>query len=307
MDISNLLANQQFEQVLELLHDSQDDVSIEQKMQALIGLERYEESITLFEKHLHLIEDRYYEILSLYLVALTATKEYDKATSIINEELSMPYIPFEYENMFLETYDFIIETKRNTMEYQDRITFKSEEEIIDVLNNQEDINILFECVHALKSYNIRKIMPELQKFLQDKNKNSIVKTFIMELLISQQISTPILVDKEGVEIEFLPLSNQMISETMALASITNLIQENNEKDPSHAALCIEILDVYLYSIYPLLPEDDEEYQLVACCIDYYVKTLQFDDIKLEEIATIYEVEPRMVQEFLPTITKLITF
>lgn len=44
----------------------------------------------------------YYEVTALYLNALKELEEYEQAINILIEELSMPYIPQQYENLSMQ-------------------------------------------------------------------------------------------------------------------------------------------------------------------------------------------------------------
>ena len=74
--------------------------------------------------------DTYYDVLSYYVSFLKENELFDEAIDTLVEELSMPYIPYQYESKLNEVYDELLLLKREEYAvYEDQIRLLSNEEL----------------------------------------------------------------------------------------------------------------------------------------------------------------------------------
>ena len=195
-----------------------------------------------------------------YLNILKELEEFEEAINILIEELSMPYIPYQYESLFNAAYDEILLAKQEanyTLEAKNQI-FSVDE--IAVLLDKEECNddLLYMALDQLQQLNVRMIIPAIERFLLNPKKHSFAKSIIMETLIEQQIDDEIQVFKNGVIYDFNPAYLPLVLSQNAYEGIYRLLErELEDENPSLLALCQEYLEYVLYSYFPKEIYDDE--------------------------------------------------
>ncbi|MDF9867184.1 tetratricopeptide (TPR) repeat protein [Bacilli bacterium PM5-3] len=273
-EIKKLIVDEKYEDALKKLLVLEGQYL--SKIQCLYELKKYNELVIFFEQIVDSIEDDYFEILGYYILSLIEQEEFDKALSILNEELSMPYIQDNYEEVLNNLYDDVVAKKQAYLiesgVYNQTIT---EEDIVEVLfenNYDEQLSILMK----LDDYNVRKIKDDLEKYLLSE-KSPVLKTFILEVFIKQQISDVILVNKHGYEYEFMASANQLVFQDINYLKTRNLLEEHLAKFPSYLVMALDILDLFVYIIYPQTIDVDE-INSYAALIEYYIFSLNIDEL-----------------------------
>lgn len=243
-------------------------------------------------------KDTYYDVVAIYLNILKELEEYEEAIDLLIEELSMPYIPYQYESLFNAAYDEILLAKQEanyTLESKNQI-FSIEE--IAVLLDKDDCNddLLYMALDQLQQLNIRLIIPSIQRFLLDEYKHSFAKSMIIEILIEQQIDEELQVNKFGIVYDFNPSYLPLVLSQDAYEGIYRLMEKELEDDnPSLLAQCQEFLEFVLYSFFPKEIYEDE-YNVYAASIHYYLSVLQSMDIDMEDLEIAYNVDENDIQD-----------
>lgn len=243
----------------------------------------------------------YYEVTALYLNALKELEEYEQAINILIEELSMPYIPQQYENLFNAVYDEIILMKQEkNYQLENKSTIMSAQEIGRLLDRDKvNDDLIYMALDQLQQLNIRMIMPEVARFLKNPHKSSFAKTLIMEILIDQQVDEEFTVVKGDETYYFNGSYSPLVLErecyTLIGKSLSRVLEDDN---PTLLSQCLDYLEYYLYTIYPkdIMPEDCD---LVAATLHYYVATLQNmpvdpSDIEIDYNCDLSDVEKEIL-------------
>ena len=106
----------------------------------------YSDGLKLIEENGDVVSKKYYQIMTYKISFLIETKNYLEANYLIKEEMSVPYIPVEFEEFLFESkriVDFVL--KKNKPSYS-----SDDIEDIDKLDNQTLLSILPD----LKKYNL---------------------------------------------------------------------------------------------------------------------------------------------------------
>ena len=110
--IEELIEEGQYQVALSRLTDMDDEMTRYYRLVCLNALEDYQRCMQEGAVAKMQANNTYYEVTALYLNALKELEEYEQAINILIEELSMPYIPQQYENLFNAVYDEIILMKQ---------------------------------------------------------------------------------------------------------------------------------------------------------------------------------------------------
>lgn len=296
--VNDLIESAEFKEALDLLTDLNDENTRYLRLVCLNALGEYDKarSEAMFAKSY--AKDTYYDVVAIYLNVLKELEEFEEAIDILIEELSMPYIPYQYESLFNAAYDDILLAKQEAnyiVESKNQI-FSVDE--IAMLLDKEDCNedLLYMALEQLQQLNVRLIISAIQRFLMNPNKHPFAKSMIMEILIEQQIDEDMKVYKNEVVYDFNPSYLPLVLSQDAYEGIYRLMERELENDnPSLLALCQEYLEYVLYSYFPKEIYDDE-YNAYAASIQYYLSVLQSIDVSMEDLEIAYGIDEFEIQE-----------
>lgn len=274
-NITELMYEKKYPEALKLLLEIEKEYFL--KIQCLFEMEKYAEVVTFFNDIKDSIEDDYFEILGYYVLSCIETNNFDEALNILNDEMTVPYVQQDYLNVLNGLYDQVISQKQmylieNNM-YDDHLNNNI---AIDILENEDDFDELLNVITRLDTLNVRQLLPNIQKFLLD-DKPDILKTFILEILIKQQINEDIQVYKDGLTIDFNPYLNEFVKQGIEYIKVANILEERYDRNPSLLQMSLDVLDLYAYYTYPITI-DDSEINDIASKIEFYVCSLNFEDL-----------------------------
>ncbi|MEG0284241.1 MAG: hypothetical protein RR543_05240 [Erysipelotrichales bacterium] len=273
--IKDLMSDSKHDEALRLLLQTEKNYLL--KVQCLYELNKYEQLNSFFEEVVDKIEEDYFEILGFYVLSLIETKRFDTALNILNEELSMPYIEMDYQEIINSLYDDVVAQKQiYLIEEGVYETNLKEEDVAKILESEEDYTELLNTIMKLDDFNIRKLLSSIAIFLKNDN-SPILKTFILEVLIRQQINEDFEVIKNNDLIMFTPVASDLVISDLNYIKTVQLLEDHLAKQPSYLSMALDVLMSYAYILYPHLIEE-EQINLVAATIEYYILSLNYEDI-----------------------------
>lgn len=297
--IEDLIELGKYKEALQYLTDQDDENVRYQRLVCLYALKEYDQAYREGIKAKALAEQTYYDVVAIYVSVLKELEKYEEAINIIVEELSMPYIPYQYETMFNAAYDDLLLAKQNAS-YEGSIQHVfNEEDIVSILS-RDDYNeeLLYMALEQLESMNVRRILPAVKAFISNNDKPDFAKSLLIEVMIDQEIDEEMSVVKNGISYDINPLYEPMVLTQEARGVIDQLLADVIENDnPSLYQLCQQFLDFYLYTIYPRYI-DDMDYRAIAAAIHYHLASLQYIDIEMEDIELDYNVDAQDVYDVL---------
>ena len=239
------------------------------------------------------------DVKDLYL------EEFEEAINIIVEELSMPYIPYQYETVFNAAYDELLLAKQEAS--FDGVTQKvfNEEDIENILTKKDtNEDLLYMAIEQMEGMNIRRMIVPIRQFIRDNDQPDFAKSLLIELMIDQEIDEDLEVVKKGVHYDINPSYAPMVLNQESGVEIYKLLMDALEDDnPSLLTMCEQFLNFYLYSIYPKYI-DEQDYRSIAGAIHYHLASLQYIDIELEDIEYLYNCNQEDVKDVLETIQSI---
>lgn len=207
--------------------------------------------------------DSYYEDILKKVENLKQNQEYETCFKILEEELSMPYIPKEYEDRLVADYN-----ECRSMVRQDRTQkVYDEDDIAALLNGSLDEAFL--AIEQLKKSNIRNHLTEIQDYLNN-DPHYLVRSFLMEAMMEQNITDEITTVMDGLEVTFTPCYIEPPMESDGVAKAIELLRDWFENDdPTFLMMCVESLVREAYLKLPFNIEEDEALDLavaIACYV-----------------------------------------
>lgn len=297
--IEELINQGHFKDALELLDDREDENVRYWRLICLYGLGEYEQGLEEAKAAKMLAKDTYYDVLCYYISFLKETEAYEEAINVLVEELSMPYIPYQYESKLNEVYDELLLLKREAYAvYEGKKKIFSDDELNLYLEKGMSEDLAMMAIEQLAGQNIRRYMGSIRIFLKDKTRSSFEKSLLLEILKDQEVDEELEIRKHDHTIEVNPIYLENVVESTAYESIGGHLERVIEaENPSLFAMCLEFLEFYLYDWYPML-EIIEDYEATAAAIHYYIATLSALDEDEEELCYRYGTDLEAVDEVL---------
>lgn len=206
--------------------------------------------------------DTYYEDILKKVEALIKEGQYENAYAILDEELSMPYIPKEYEEPLIAYFNQC----RSECKWKDNRVYR-EEDIETLLNGS--LEEAFLAIEQLKNSNIRNHMDVIQDYLKD-NPHYLVRSLLIEAMMEQNISDEVCIDVDGLEVRFCPCSIDAPMDSEGAILAVSYLKEWFENDnPTFTMMCVETLVKEAYLRLPFEIEEDDALA-IACSVAAYV-------------------------------------
>ena len=304
--IEEYIANNQFQDALDLLNDMSDETTRYLRLVCLYGLGEYQQAKAEGMLAKAKATNTYYDVVSIYVATLKELEEYEDAINIMIEELSMPYIPFEYETVFNAAYDELLLAKHEANEGIERYNRAFSIEDMENILSRDQINedLLYMAIEQMEGMNIRRLMPVIRNFLKNEQKPAFAKSLLIELMIDQEIDEDLELVKNGINYDINPSFAPLVLNQEVGEGILKLLSEAIEdENPSLFAICEQFLSYYLYLVYPKYI-DDYDYRPIAGAIHYHLASMQYIDIEMEDIEFLYNCDKEDVLEKLNEIKEI---
>lgn len=304
--IEEYIANNQFQDALDLLTDLDDETVRYQRLVCLYGLGEYHRAKAEGMLAKAKASNTYYDVISIYIASLKELEEFEEAIDIVVEELSMPYIPYEYETVFNAAHDELLLAKREANEGMERhnnaFSLEDMENILmkDILNE----DLLYMAIEQMEGINIRRLLPAIRIFLKDSSKPSFAKSLLIELMIDQEIDEDMILIKNGIEYDINPSYAPLVLNQEVGGTILALLSEGiGDENPSLFCLCEQFLNYYLYLIYPKYI-NEYDYRSLAAAIHYHLASMQYIDLEIDDIEMLYNCDEEEILEKLNEIKQI---
>ena len=204
--------------------------------------------------------DTYYEDILKKVKTLMQDEQFAQAYAILDEELSMPYIPREYEEPLIAYYNQC----RSECKWKDATV--REDDIETLLNGS--LEEAFLAIEQLKKSNIRNHMDAVAEYLSQ-HPHYLVRSLMIEAMMEQNITDEVKVDIDNLEVTFSPCSIDAPMESDGALTAVHLLKDWFENDnPTFTMMCVETLVKEAYLRLPFNIEEDEALPLAAAIAGY---------------------------------------
>lgn len=200
----------------------------------------------------------YYQSLLSEIVRLYSNGEYDRVNALVQEELSMPYIPAEAQEI-LEHY------QAESRSYLSKTPASSRDQIENLVRGtmaQKEM-----AASALQAMNLRQYQSEVQTLLNADDLLDEFKGELIEALIEQKLDDEFTIRKDGLEIEFIPSLILDKNSDPVLARAREYFDDWMTSDnPGLAAFCQQLLDQEVLEKRPFDFQDEDPKALAASVV-----------------------------------------
>ena len=210
----------------------------------------------------------YYDEILKKIYSLIQDEDYDKALFLVNNELSVAYIPKDVEVKLREYFEIIKESTYKTISISD-------EDIEEYLFKDENHQLI--AVQQLNSKNLRDYLDLVNKYLSSNGyKNA--KVLLIDSLIRQEIGEEIHYDDGGIEYNFIPKYVIPIEQSPGYLSAKKIIDEEFMKFPSECKIANELLYKQAIINLPINIDVCEANEIASNIIAYVNKAFNNDSL-----------------------------
>lgn len=300
--VEEMIAMGHYKEALDLLDDRDNEQVRYQRLVCLFGLEEYSQGLQEAKVAKLLATETYYDVLGYYISFLKENELFEEAVNVLVEELSMPYVPYEYETILNQLYDEILFLKQEAnADYEKRQRILSNEELQLYLEKGLSEESMMMALDQLSGMNIRHFLPGIRQVLRNPNRLSIEKSLLLEILKEQEVDEILEIYKHEHTIEVNPLYLENVMESLVYENVGSLLESTLEQEnPSLFTMCIDFLELYLYDWYPMLEVIEDE-EALAAAIHFYLAGLNGIEEDQEDLCYRYGSLPEAFERMLKSV------
>ena len=206
--------------------------------------------------------DYYKELVSNIEKAIESA-DYDKASKLIDDELSLPYVP-------KDVFERLREFKEN-IPAEDINRTLSEEEIREYLKGNEYRQLV--AVEQLNKLNLREYYDLCNEYLKSDGFIN-AKVLLIESLVRQEISDEYTMLKDGMLFNFIPRYVMLPEESEGYNTALKILSDYYMKEPSYFLMARDLLYKDCFMALPLSYIMEEGEMLARNIISYLDSVLK---------------------------------
>ena len=253
----------------------------------------YDKVIELFENNKSLITKKYHSLNLKYIESLYNNGEYNKSIELIQEELSMPYIPMEYEDGYKALYTLCLNSLKNR-DFEKISHFSDEEIINEVFVKESNMSLII--LAYLEDKNVRKFLPHIRDYFKNENKQNYIKVFLMDVLKKQEVSEDFIINSKVGSRVINPLTTHYFDEQVVLSEV--FAKMNNEiKDITLLEIMKEISIGLCIGLFPHEFKLDDINTIIAACY-YNASSMLNNPVSIDRLKNMYECDDERLYLFL---------
>ncbi|MEH7236219.1 tetratricopeptide repeat protein [Bacillus sp. JJ1562] len=251
----------------------------------------------------------YFHVLQIYVTILIQLGQYDEVKTTIEAVLDEDAIPPGY----LDNLSQLLELSKRML-VTDGVEQESEysnedikEQLQNVLYNEGIVGNQLAIIQSLKELNIRKYLDVLVPFLTIPEKHPVVKTILIQLLVTNQVDLEVEVEKFGETIKINPLMLVDPSMSPFTIQVLSILDEQlQNENPTLYETAKEIWLQHLFVLYPFTLEKEEP-SMYAAALHLYSAELHGIEIENQTLEQMYGVGLFELKHTLENIEKVERF
>ena len=228
----------------------------------------------------------YYEEIITEIRTALADGNYDEASFLLKRELSMPYIPGDFEAELLR----LQKDLRFRMSEKKERTEASVESLLRRLKGKPESQL--RAVSQLCDRNLRSITAELRDWLA-KDPQPEAASLLIDALAEQEIGEEFTIVRGGVEYTFYGDAVTPVAKSGGFRAGYRLLEDWLQKDPSILEMARSLLVQRCYNALPVSYEAEEGAILARECAEEVLRSMGLEN-RIPEIEEAYEKETSAV-------------
>lgn len=206
---------------------------------------QYKEGLKAIVDNENLISKKYYEIIKYKLIFLINTDKLIDASILVKEELSVPYIPQDFERFLKEK---LKEINFNLRDKQRHNLSMEDLENIDKVDNE---SLLYLIPH-LKDFNLSLLVEKFQNIFNNDEIKDLVKSLLIASLSDYKLDANFTITKENTLVKFNPKTVFDVRNGDNFIYIEKELSLLENIEINILELIKRLVITYLLNIYPLV-------------------------------------------------------
>ena len=234
-----------YQQIINKLKDTKNNDELFILLNAYINEKLYEDAIKLIENNSQLVKEKPLHIIKLHIELLLSLELFDEASIAYKKYLELPYMSQEVEE-YLKQKPSLIEERKDVNKNK---TYTIDE-IDEILTTHYDQGKIMDVLFSLDNYNILKLLTPIEIFLLRKDVHPSLRTYALISLVSNNISSPVQILKDGKKITVVPNKLKPPFCDDNFKKVIKYIESELYKDPSVQQIAFQLLNNYVLDCYP---------------------------------------------------------
>ena len=234
-----------YQQIINKLKDTKNNDELFILLNAYINEKLYEDAIKLIKNNSQLVKEKPLHIIKLHIELLLSLELFDEASIAYKKYLELPYISQEVEE-YLKEIPSLIEERKDVNKNK---TYTIDE-IDEILTSHYDQGKIMDVLFSLDNYNILKLLTPIEIFLLRKDVHPNLRTYALISLVSNNISSPVQILKDGNKITVVPNKLKPPFCDDNFRKVIKYIESELYKDPSVQQIAFQLLNNYVLDCYP---------------------------------------------------------
>lgn len=207
-----------------------------------------------------MIKNNFYEQKIQDIKLLMQQNKMPQALEMLKTELSMPYIPLNYEQIFLQLFNEINHDQKTN---DHDLKMMSSQTFMKILNSNNVLKTSF-ALDAIQELNLHKLAKDLKQWIENPNNNRIVKIYLLEAMSEQNINLDINFEKKVLN----PSNIGSIFSKSTVINAFKKIENITHKTPFLTNLVFQNLKAFLLINYPTTDISDQDIKSLVKITNY---------------------------------------
>lgn len=201
------------------------------------------------------MEENYYEKQIELIEEKIKLECWDETIQLIQEELSMPYIP----KRFLDKIKKLESEVKSRFKQNEKVTVIQDEDELRALLQLDEMSQI-KALDQMSRLNLRQYDTLVQDTFNQLN-DRLIQNLFLRICIEQQLTNEYNYTTDGIEYSLIPASLCLPEESEGVEVAMKYLTDWLDKNPSLLNLCIEKLRYYALLALPVSYTEDEGYDL----------------------------------------------
>lgn len=247
MDLSKLLKEHKYQEILLATKDQLDADALSYRINAYIGLNEYKNALNEIKKHNDILYKKNpLGTMKLHLELLLELKMYVEAINAHHDYSERPYISQQVEEFLREVPNKIIKSQKSN-EAQD--LFLDEAKVNELFLKSKDPALLTNAIYHLKKLDITPYLSSLLTLLKRDDLGDDIKTLALLILVLKKVDHNLVIKKNKQEYKVNPIKlNAPSSDKQYQEIMKNIVTLS--KDPTIEGVATNLFNQYVLNCYP---------------------------------------------------------
>ncbi|MDC3412497.1 tetratricopeptide repeat protein [Aquibacillus sp. 3ASR75-11] len=222
------------------------------KIICLMELGNYSEAENLCQELLLHKDQHYFEYLHIYFTLLFQTSQYEELSDKLEETFKNEQIPEPVRGQFWQLYEITNNLKHEQQAEKTTVYIQELLDAIEANKPKEQWRLVTKC----RKLEVLPPVEKLKVLLIEKDVHPVVKTAILQWFVEKEVSENIKIEKLNRQKIVKPIQLTDLSNHNTVKQLFFLLSNVEQKNPTLFDLMQQLLNRYLYVLYPFTPEDE---------------------------------------------------